>query len=61
MSVNSVQVHVIVISNFLIRIALILKGVEKRVSMHVDVRLLPEEALSVSFETIWQGRVVIIL
>ena len=58
---HSVEVSMVVIADFLILSALILESIEKGITMHVDIRLLSEEALTISIETIEHSGVITIL
>lgn len=60
-SIYSIQASMIVIRHLLIGTSLILEGVKESVSMHVDVGLLTEKALSISVKAIKEPSVIIVI
>lgn len=58
---NSIEVGMVVVADLLIRPSLILEGIEEGIAVHVDIGLLPEEALSVPVEAVEHPCIVTVL
>lgn len=60
-AVDPIKINMIVVAYLLVGSSLILEGVEERIPMHVDVRLLSEESLTISAEFVKETCVVVVL